>query len=116
VTTGYTRAAGSSAVSRLLATGMDFDAVVAVNDLAAIGALDALRAAARSVPGDVAVVGFDDIDAAALVHPSLTTVDNRAYEKGALCGRLLMQRLSGELTGPFRQIVVPGSLVIRESA
>lgn len=58
----------------------------------------------------------DDIDAAALVHPSLTTVDNRAYEKGALCGRLPLQRLSGELTGPFRQIVVPSSLVVRESA
>jgi LacI family transcriptional regulator len=115
VATGYTRASGTSAVQHLLDAGVDFDAVVAVNDLAAIGAMHALRASGRSVPDDVAVIGFDDIDAAALVHPSLTTVDNRAYEKGALCGRLLLERLSGELTGPFREIVVPGTLVVRES-
>ena len=116
VATGYARGSGSSGVSQLLAAGVDFDAVVAVNDLAAIGALDALRVMGRRVPDDVAVVGFDDIDAAALVHPSLTTVDNRAYEKGSLCGRLLLQRISGEYTGPFRHIVVPGRLVVRESA
>jgi len=115
-TTGYMRVSGSSAISQLLADGVVFDAVVAVNDLAAIGVLDALRAAGRTVPGDVAVVGFDDIDAASLVHPSLTTIDNRAYEKGTLCGRLLIQRISGEITGDFRRIVVPGTLVLRESA
>lgn len=116
VTNGYTRNSGAAAVGGLLALEVDLDAIVAVNDLAAIGALDVLRRAGRAVPADVAVVGFDDIDAAALVHPALTTVDNRAYEKGELCGRLLLQRLSGELTGPFREIVVPGELVIRESA
>jgi DNA-binding LacI/PurR family transcriptional regulator len=116
VTSGYTRVSGSSGVSRLIADGVPFDAIVAVNDLAAIGVLDALREAGRTVPDDVAVIGFDDIDAAALVHPSLTTIDNRAYEKGALCGRLLLQRISGELTGPFRQIVIPDTLVLRESA
>jgi DNA-binding LacI/PurR family transcriptional regulator len=116
VTNGYTRSSGVAAIRDLIAAGIEFDSVMAVNDLAAIGVLDALRAAGRTVPDDVAVIGFDDIDAAALVHPSLTTVDNRAYEKGALCGRLIMQRLSGELTGPFREIVVPGSLVLRESA
>ena len=113
---GYTRASGTAGAARLLAEGVKFDAIVAVNDLAAIGVLDALREAGRSVPGDVAVIGFDDIDAASLVHPSLTTVDNRAYEKGVLCGRLLLQRISGELTGPFRQIVIPDTLVFRESA
>ncbi len=116
VATGYARASGASAVSRLLDAGTHFDAVVAVNDLAAIGVLDALRGYGRSVPADVAVIGFDDIDAAALVYPSLTTIDNRAYEKGTLCGRLLLQRISGEFSGPFRQIVVPGTLVVRETA
>lgn len=64
----------------------------------------------------MAVIGFDDIDAASLVHQSLTTIDNRADEKGTLCGRLLIQRISGETTGAFRWIVVPGTLVLRESA
>lgn len=116
VDSDYSRAGGVAGVKQLLARGVDFDAVVCVNDLSAIGAMEALRAVNRSVPDDVAVVGFDDIEAAELVRPSLTTIDNRAYEKGTLCGRLLLQRLTGELTGPFRNIVVPGQLIVRESA
>lgn len=116
VDSDYSRAGGVAGVKQLLARGVDFDAVVCVNDLSAIGAMQALRAVDRSVPDDVSVVGFDDIEAAELVRPSLTTVDNRAYDKGNLCGRLLLQRLTGELTGPFRNIVVPGQLIVRESA
>ncbi|BCB77996.1 LacI family DNA-binding transcriptional regulator [Phytohabitans flavus] len=112
----YTRQGGRAAVAAALDAGLDFDAIVCANDLGAIGAIDALRAAGRAVPDDVAVTGFDDIDAAALVHPQLTTIDNRAYEKGTVCGRLLLQRITGELTGPFRDIVVPGALNVRESA
>jgi LacI family transcriptional regulator len=116
VGSGYDRATGSMSVEQLLDAGVAFDGLVCVNDLSAIGALDALRQREVSVPQDVGVVGFDDIDAAELVRPRLTTVDNRAYEKGTVCGRLLVQRLSGDLTGPSRSIVVPGRLVIRESA
>jgi LacI family transcriptional regulator len=92
------------------------DAVFCANDLTAIGAIDALREAGLSVPEDVAVVGFDDVDAATIVRPALTTVLNPAYDIGACAGRLLVSRLSGEYDGPGRETWLPCPLVIRESA
>ncbi|WP_329101769.1 LacI family transcriptional regulator [Micromonospora sp. NBC_01699] len=112
----YSRRGARAAVTAALGDGVTLDAMVCVNDLVAIGAIEALRDAGRVVPDDVAVVGFDDIEAAALVRPALTTIDNRAYEKGTVCGRLLLRRITGELDGPARDIVVPGALIVRESA
>jgi len=71
---------GNAAVAALLAAGHPFDAVFAANDNMAIGALQALRAAGRSVPGDVAVAGFDDIPLAR--HLGITTVCVRIAELG----------------------------------
>ena len=79
------------------------DAVFCANDLTAIGALDALRELSLHVPEDVRLVGFDDIDAASLVSPALTTVANPAYESGWAAGGLLMDRLSGRHAGTRRQ-------------
>jgi LacI family transcriptional regulator len=82
----------------------------------AIGALDAARELGLSVPADVALAGFDDIDAAALVSPSLTTVGNPAYETGRSAGELLLSRLTGDYTGTRRTVVVPCPLILRESS
>lgn len=112
----YTRAGAQAAVGALLDRGVAFDALVCANDLSAIGAIDALLAAGIKVPADVAVVGFDDIEASSLIRPTLTTVDNRAHDKGLICGRLLRQRITGELSGPYRHITVPGTFIERESS
>lgn len=112
----YTRVGAAVAVGELLRTGVELDGLVSANDVGAIGAIDALNAAGLRVPEDVAVTGFDDIEAASLVRPALTTVDNRAYDKGVVCAQLLLQRMAGELDGPYREIVVPGRFRIRESA
>jgi DNA-binding LacI/PurR family transcriptional regulator len=64
---------GRRAVARLISAGVGFDAIFAASDVAAIGAMHALQQAGRSVP-EVAVVGFDDIPAASLASPPLTTV------------------------------------------
>jgi LacI family transcriptional regulator len=82
----------------------------------AIGAMDAVREAGPRVPRDVALVGYDDIEAAALVTPSLTTVLNPAYEIGRACGRLLLERTLGWYHGSRREIVVPHRLIRRASA
>ena len=115
----YTRQGGRDGAATLLdrADSADRpDAIVAANDLIAIGVLDAARARALRVPDDVAVTGYDDIDAASLVNPPLTTVENPAREIGRACARLLLDRLDGEVTEVTRAVGLPHRLVIRESS
>jgi len=112
----YTVAGGQAAVTALLSGPSRPAAVVCANDLMAVGALRAAAEAGLRVPEDVAVVGFDDIDAAALVTPGLTTVRNPAYELGRRCGQTLLGRISGTDVGPPRDIQVPTDLVVRGSA
>jgi DNA-binding LacI/PurR family transcriptional regulator len=106
---------GVAAASALLARRPDLDAVFAASDPMAIGALRALRAAGRSIPSDVAVVGFDDSPSAAHTEPPLTTVHQPVEGIGREMVRLLLQRLSGEpLADPL--VVLPTHVVIRETA
>jgi LacI family transcriptional regulator len=111
----FTREAGRAAARRLLDAYEAPTAVVCANDLIAIGVLDEARARGLAVPGDLAVTGYDDIDAASLVTPALTTVVNPAREIGRVCGELLLARLAGG-GGPKREIVLANSLVVRDSA
>jgi LacI family transcriptional regulator len=69
-----------------------------------------------SIPGDVAVVGYDDIEAAALGSPQLTTVVNPAYEAGRAAGRLLAERMTGGYSGERREVVLRSRLVERGSS
>lgn len=105
---------GRRAMEELLAADPAIDAVFAANDLMAIGAIQALTAAGRRVPEDVAVVGFDDSPVAASSRPALTTVRQPMVEIGrALAGLLLTQIASGEPPPP---IVLPAEIVRRDSA
>jgi LacI family transcriptional regulator len=117
VTGDWTRRGGYDAMCQVLArpSGARPEAVFCANDLMAIGAIDALREAGLHVPGDVAVAGFDDVDAATIVHPALTTVVNPAYDIGRSAGGLLVSRLSGAYDGDGREIGLPCPLVVRES-
>lgn len=72
----FTAARGKSATTEIMTRWPDTDAIFALGDLSALGALDALRHQGVNVPGDVAVAGFDDLPYAALSHPSLTTTTN----------------------------------------
>ncbi len=105
---------GRSATERLLARHPGLDAVFCANDLSAFGALDALAAAGRRVPDDVAVIGFDDIPAAATSRPPLTTVHQEIDLMGRRMARLLLDRLDGA-SEPVQE-VLPTRLVVRESA
>ena len=91
-------------------------AVFCANDLMAIGAMDTIRKAGLHVPTDVGLVGYDDIEAASLVTPDLTTVVNPAYEMGRACGRLLLERMTGRRAWGRVEVVVPHRLVPRASA
>jgi DNA-binding LacI/PurR family transcriptional regulator len=84
-------------------------AVLASTDLLALGVLAAARELGLSVPGDVSVVGFDDVPGAAWSQPALTTARQPLLEKGEIAGRLLIGEAADE------EVVLPVELVIRES-
>ncbi len=91
-------------------------AVVAYNDLVAIGFLHAVQAAGRSVPGDVSVVGFDNIVDAALVSPRLTTIAAPLVSLGsAAVHHLLRGTRTGDPTVSSEPVLVPARLVVRRS-
>jgi len=113
---GWTREGGATAMAELLDAGPAPDGVFCANDLMAIGALDTLRTRGLRVPDDIAVAGFDDIEAAAIVTPPLTSVVNPAFETGRVAGALLMERMTGAYIGPQRTVTLPCRLVARASA
>jgi LacI family transcriptional regulator len=112
----WTRPGGRKAMHALMSGDRRPDAVFCANDLTAIGAIDAVHELDLKVPDDVAVVGFDDVDAATIVNPPLTTVRNPAYETGYTAGELLLTRILGSYTGEGRTVVLPCPLVVRRSA
>ena len=112
----FTRTGGEKAMRELLARERRPRAVFCANDLMAIGAMDAAREAGLRVPRDVALMGYDDIEAASLVTPALSTVVNPADEMGHECAQLLLERMSDERGGARREVVIPHRLVLRASA
>ena len=99
----------------LLERARDFTAVFCFNDIAAIGAIRALKDAGLSVPQDISVVGFDDILSAAYATPSLTTVRQPLGEMGRRGARVLLERIA-DREKPFpAEIVMSPELVVRES-
>lgn len=99
---------------KLLDRDGDFTALFAFNDVSAIGAMRAFLDAGLRVPGDVSVVGFDDITSAAFHNPSLTTVRQPLREMGEIAGDLLLDRLTREKPLPASIDVEP-DLVVRDS-
>jgi LacI family transcriptional regulator, galactose operon repressor len=114
----WTRSGGYEAMRSLLRRPASRrpDAVFCANDLMAIGAVDAVHEEGLDVPDDVALAGFDDVDAATIVNPALTTAQNPAYDIGVSAGRLLISRLAGEYDGEGRTVTLPCPLVVRDSA
>lgn len=111
----FTEICGRLAVEELLASGVEFDSVFAHNDITAAGVLRALRAAGCSVPGDIAVVGFDDIPMAEHTEPPLTTVRQPTRQMGETAARMLLSHLGGTAV-PDAPLVLPTELVVRHSA
>lgn len=88
------------------------DVLLAANDLMALGAMRVIRQTGLHVPGDVVVVGFDDIPAADMVYPSLTTVSQSAFEIGQTAADLLLRTIAGEDLGGER-VELPTTVVPR---
>lgn len=108
----YTRAAGAEAARALIRAG-GFTAIVAANDLLALGAYDALREAGLRIPADISVTGFNDMPMADLVDPPLTTVRIQHAEMGEAAAAALLARLRGEAPAGLTRL--PAALVVRGS-
>ena len=111
----FTEAGGMQVAQELLDRRPDLDAIFAASDLMATGALHALRSSGRTVPGDVAVIGFDDSPSAPYTDPPLTTVRQPVEEMARQMTEMLLHQIStGDHT--TQHIVVDTELVVRSSA
>lgn len=104
--------AGYRAASTLIASGRAFDAIFAASDLIAIGAMRALAGAGRTIPGDVAVIGFDNIPAASLTTPPLTTIQQDIAGAGERLVETVLAQIEGrDPPAPH----LPSRLIVRGS-
>ena len=101
-------------VKRLLKRKKPFTALFAYNDIAAIGAIRAIREEGLQIPSDISVVGFDDIPWAAFHTPSLTTVRQPLDKMGKIAADTIVRMIEGEKEQPS-QIAIEPTLVVRES-
>jgi LacI family transcriptional regulator len=105
---------GYPVVQQLLQQNRRFTAIISFNDIAAMGAIRALRDFNLKVPEDVSVIGFDDISVAAYYTPRLTTIRQPLRSMGETAARILLQRIQGFKDHPG-ELTVPPELIIRET-
>ena len=111
----FTEDSGAAAVEAVLSRVPRPDAVFAANDAMAVGVLAELRSLGIAVPGEIAVVGFDDIPLARYLTPSLTTVRVPLAEMAARALSRLLDRLDGGTIDRPCHVTLPVELVVRES-
>ncbi|MBE0688670.1 MAG: LacI family DNA-binding transcriptional regulator [Anaerolineae bacterium] len=111
----YLQLGGYNVASELLRVHERPTAIFAMNDLSALGAMDAIREAGLSIPDDISLVGFDDIPQAAIMHPKLTTVRQPLVQMGRTAVRLLLEQLEHPDSPPGHETLAT-QLVIRASS
>jgi len=110
----FTEAGGAEAMNEILESGDIPTAVFAPNDIAAIGALEAIDAAGLAIPDDISLVGYDNLALAALPRIGLTTVGQPLVDLGREAVGLVLERLD-EGRERARHVVVPPNLVVRST-
>jgi DNA-binding LacI/PurR family transcriptional regulator len=106
---------GYIAAGSLLASGRKFSALVAFNDVSAIGAIRAFKDAGIDVPGTISVIGFDDIHESAFAIPRLTTIRQPLEDMGALAAERLLQVIRGDDGVASGDVIIQPQLIVRES-
>jgi DNA-binding LacI/PurR family transcriptional regulator len=115
VTCPYEQESGCQGMEQLLNLTVPPTAVLAANDILAIGALQAAHNAGLRVPDDVSLVGMDDIYAVSVTRPPLTTVAKQKYELGQQAATFLFERIEGRAPDAPRRHAFPCRLVVRSS-
>jgi DNA-binding LacI/PurR family transcriptional regulator len=113
--TGRLVETGQRGARQLLERGMDVDALVCVSDEGAMAAIQILAKAGLSIPGAVAVVGYDDAPMAAIANPALTTIRQDGVAMGRLAVDMLHRQIEAEGALPPEQYTLRPELVIRDS-
>jgi LacI family transcriptional regulator len=111
----YSQAEGAAAMRQLLSQAPPPTAVLAGNDLLAIGALIAAKQAGLRIPDDLSIIGIDDIDASSTTSPPLTTVAKPKYDIGVRAATLLLERMRGDQPPTPRKVLLQGQLQVRET-
>jgi LacI family transcriptional regulator len=111
-----TIAGGAAALGELLAAHPSVTAVFAFNDLMAFGAIQTASRLGRSIPGECAIVGFDDLAFAQFVHPALTTVHTDKYAQGRTLVEVLTAGPQADSGTTAPRVVLPATLARRASA
>lgn len=108
------RATGADCTSRLLDSGVKVDAIFGLNDALALGALHTLHDRRISVPDEIAVIGFDDVEEATYSSPTLSTISPGREQIAATAVDQLLARIGGDAE-PFTRVVADFELIARES-
>ena len=107
---------GYRATKKLLSNSTEFTAVLAFNDISAIGAIRALRENGLNVPQDVSIIGFDDITAAEYHNPALTTIRQPLKKMGNLGAEYLLLNIQKNPADTLSvEITVEPALIVRQS-
>ena len=109
------QAGGYRAMQQLLALPQSPTAVFTHNDVLAMGAMHAIHEAGLSVPGDISVVGYDNLSSSAYLNPPLTTVKFPVAEMGRLAGQIIIELVRNEREYPAQTITLPVELIVRAS-
>jgi LacI family transcriptional regulator, repressor for deo operon, udp, cdd, tsx, nupC, and nupG len=110
----YSFKSGVVATKQILSMANRPTAVFAISDMMAIGAVKEIKLQGLGVPKDIAVVGFDNINFAAMYDPALTTISQHQYDMGCTVMELLLRQIRGEVREP-QEIILDHELIIRES-
>lgn len=108
----FTDKGAESAVEKLFSEHNDITAIFCASDIMAIGAINKLNGLGLSVPGDVSVIGFDDIFAASLMTPKVTTIKQDRNKIGETAVNLLLNSINGQ---KIDRVLIEPELIIRES-
>ena len=112
--TGYTREAGAQAMAALVDSGIRATAVVAANDLLALGVLDVLKELGLRCPDDISLVGHNDMPLMDVVSPPLTTIRIEHREMGRTAARMLVNAIR-DGSAEIRHVVLRPELIVRSS-
>jgi LacI family transcriptional regulator len=115
IRTTVDRIGGYRAAQEILARDPLPTAIFAVNNMTAVGTMEALRERGLSVPKDMGLVCFDDVEHLAVLSPILTVIDQPAETFGSLGVQLLLERMTGKANSRPRRIILQTDLVVRQS-